>query len=98
MAADLQTVRDDNAVSVTVRRGATTLAAQTIRIAQAGMGAEQQVGNELEASILGMTILGATNLDIQPGDRFTAGNVLYEVTAVAANKRTAVRARARMVQ
>jgi hypothetical protein len=98
MTADLQAIRDDNAVSVAFRRGATTLSTQTIRIAQAGRQAANVAGNELEASILDMTILGATTLDIQPGDRFTTGSVLYEVTAVAANKRSGTRARARMVQ
>jgi hypothetical protein len=98
MIADLQAIRDDNAVSVALRRGATTLSTQTIRIAQAGRQAANVAGNELEASILDMTVLGATTLDIQPGDRFTSGSVLYEVTAVAANKRSGVRARARMVQ
>lgn len=98
IAAELTAIRDDNAVSVVIRRGASSLGAQSIRIAHAGKQAPNVAGGELEASIYEITVLGATTLDIQPGDRFTTGSVLYEVTAVAANKRSGVRARARMVQ
>lgn len=98
IAADLTAIRDDNAVSVVIRRGATSLGAQSIRIAHAGKQAPATVGGELEASIFEITVLGSTTLDIQPGDRFTTGSVLYEVTAVASNRRSGVRARARMVQ
>jgi hypothetical protein len=98
MAADLADVRADNAVSVVLRRGATTLTAQSVRIAQAGRQAATAATGEMEAASFEMTILGATTLDIQPMDRFTVAGVLYEVSAVAANERAGVRARARMVQ
>lgn len=98
MAADLDDVRADNAVSVVFRRGATSLAAQSVRIAQAGRQAATAATKEMEAASFEMTILGATTLDIQPADRFTVNGVLYEVSAVAANERAGVRARARMVQ
>lgn len=98
MAADLVDVRSDNAVSVVLRRGATSLTAQSIRIAQAGRQAAQQATGELEAALFEITILGGTTLDIQPGDRFTTGSVLYEVTAVAPNRLAGVRARAKMIQ
>ncbi len=98
MAADLADVRADNQVSITLRRGATSLAAQSVRIAQAGRQAARLATGEMEAALYEMTILGATTLDIQPDDRFTVNGALYEVSAVAANERAGVRARARMVQ
>lgn len=98
MAADLADVRADNQVSITLRRGATSLAAQNVRIAGAGRQAAQSAGSEMEAGIFEMTILGGTTLDIQPADRFTVNGVLYEVSALAANELAGVRARVRMVQ
>ena len=98
MAADLADVRADNAVSVTIRRGSTTVTAQSVRIAQAGRQAAPLASGEMEAALVEMTILGATTLDIQTGDRFTVAGVLYEVSVVAPNERAGVRARARMVQ
>lgn len=96
MQADLAAVRDDNAVSVVIRRGSTTLNAQSVRIAQMGPGSPN-VG-DVEASISTVTILGGTTLDIAVGDRFTVSGALYEVMAVAPNVRAAVRAWARLVQ
>ena len=98
LTAALAEVVADNATSIVIRRGATTLAAQSVRLAQAGRQAANQATGELEAATFEMTILGATTLNIQPEDRFTVGGMVYEVTAVAANKSAAVRARARMVQ
>lgn len=96
MAADLAAVRNDNAVSIVIRRGSTTLNAQSVRIAQKRPGSPN-VG-DVEASISTVTILGGTTLDIAVGDRFTTGGNLYEVTAVAPNVRVAVRAWAKLVQ
>ncbi|MGD9099822.1 MAG: hypothetical protein PVF45_05025, partial [Anaerolineae bacterium] len=52
MAADLMAVRDDNAVSMVIRRGDTTLDAQSVRLARTGSqgrenesrGAQQSTG------------------------------------------------------
>ena len=38
MAADLEDIRGDHSASIVIRRGATTLAAQTVRIARRGSG------------------------------------------------------------
>jgi hypothetical protein len=98
LATALAEVRNENATSITLRRGSTALAAQSVRIAQAGRQAARLATGELEAAVFEMTILGSTTLDIQAEDRFTVNGVLYEVTAVAGNERAGVRARARMVQ
>jgi len=98
MQDDLVAIRDDNVVSVVLRRGATMLAAQPIRIAQAGRQSAQLVMGELEARLLEVTILGSATLNIEPGDRFTVDGVLFEVTVVAPNRHAGIRARAKMVQ
>jgi hypothetical protein len=98
MAADLAEVRGDNQVSIVIRRGASTLAAQNVRIAGAGSGRSAQ-GSGTEAAVSSVVVLGATTLDIQPGDRFNDGaGVLYEVVAVRPNRRAAVTADAQAVQ
>lgn len=94
--ADLLAVRDDNAVSVAIRRGATTLPAQTIRIAQRG-GSRPAATNGAERVAGGVLILGDTDLDIQPGDRLNANGLLYEVIAVRPNRRAATAAEAAQV-
>jgi hypothetical protein len=98
MQADLTALRDDNVVSVALRRGSTTLAAQSMRIAQAGRQAARQATGELEAATTEMTLLGDAALDIEPGDRLTVDGMLLEVTTVAVNRLAGTRARARMVQ
>lgn len=97
MASDLAAVRADNAVSVVLRRGAATLAAQSVRLAKLGSGRDAQVGNEAEQSRQWVVVLGAISMDVQPGDRFTSGGVLYEVTAVRPNRRAATMAEAKAV-
>lgn len=97
MRSDLQDVVADNSVSITLRRGATTLAAQTVRIARTRVsnirnspGAQQSVGP--------VVVVGDTTLDIQVGDRFTVANVLYEVEFVRPNRRAMTAAEVKAVQ
>jgi LEA14-like dessication related protein len=98
-AADLLAIRNDNSVSITIRRGATTLAAQTVRIAGAGAASGQTVDpGGLQQAVGRVLVLGTTSLDIQAGDRFTASGNLYEVVLVQQNKRAAVVAEAKLVQ
>jgi hypothetical protein len=97
-AVDLAAVRDDNAQSIVIRRGAATLPAQTVRIAGKRAGREIQ-GTGTRASVGGVVVLGSTDFDVQPGDRFTdAQGVLYEVTFVRPNRRAAVVADAESIE
>lgn len=98
-AADLLAIRNDNSVSITIRRGGTTLAAQTVRIVGAGNASGGTVDpGGLQQAVGRVLVLGATNLNIQAGDRFTASGNLYEVAIVQQNKRAAVVAEAKLVQ
>lgn len=70
--------------SITVKRGATTLSAQTVRLetlaSQRAVVGEGGITHQCDALLLGYyghpTV---ANTDIQAGDRFRAGGVDYEV-------------------
>jgi hypothetical protein len=103
MASDLTTIRDDNPVSITIRRGSTTLAAQTVRIAQTGMMGRQTDSGPAQESRGGVVVMGASAssaapLDIAPNDRFNAGGLLYRVVLVRPNQRAATVAEAEVVE
>lgn len=99
MAADLIAVRSDNTVSITLRRGSSTLTAQDVRIAR--MGANTAIRKDaggVEQSEQRVVILGAVDMDIELGDRFTTGGDLYEVDFVRPNRRAAIIAEARVIE
>lgn len=97
MAADLVAVRGDNEVSVTIRRGSATLAAQAVRIARLGQRGSAAVGMNASEVQQGVVALGGLSFDVQVGDRFTVAGVLYEVTAVRPNRRAAIVAEAKAI-
>ncbi len=94
----LMEVRDDNVVSIVIRRGNTTLAAQGVRIARNTGRASVIAGGATQQVNQMVVILGSTTLDIRSEDRFTVGGVLYEVTAVRPNRRAATVAEGKVVQ
>ncbi|MCX6786833.1 MAG: hypothetical protein NTU85_03430, partial [Candidatus Kaiserbacteria bacterium] len=105
MAADLVEVRGDNAVSITLRRGATTVAAQSVRVARLGGpgGPAQGPQGTTQESRGSVVVLGGTTLDIQPGDRFTIARTgysdeVYVVVGVRPNRRAGVMAEAAVVE
>jgi hypothetical protein len=102
MQADLDAVRGDNTVSVTLRRGDATLEAQTVRIAGGGLSQRRtQSGAALEIREQ-VVLLGATILDVQIDDRFTltvgSSPVLYRVTWVRPERRAATMAKAEAIE
>lgn len=98
MAAELAAVRDDNAVSVSIKRGAAVLPAQTVRIARsASMGQQVDPGGVQQAAGR-VVVLGAVGLNIQPSDRFVVAGNVYEVVLVRPNRRAATVAEAKLVQ
>lgn len=96
MRADLLSVRDDNPVSITIRRGNTQLVAQTVRIARTAAGQRTDTGT-LEQHEGRVVVMGDTTLDIATGDKFNAGGSLYQVDFVRPNKSAAVVAEARLI-
>lgn len=95
----LLAVRNDNATVIILRRKNGQVPAQTVRIARRGQaGANQQDRGVLDATLQGVVVLGATDLDIEAGDRFNdAAGALYEVMAVRPNRITCTEAEARLV-
>lgn len=97
MASDLQAVRDDNAVSITIRRGNTTLAAQTVRIARRS-GYQRRDSAAATQATTSVVVLGTVALDIQVADRFTHQGLLYEVEFVRPNRRAVTVAEATAIE
>lgn len=97
MTIDTEQIRDDNAVSIAIRRAEATLVSQSVRITGNGSGSVNDNG-EASQAVGTVVVLGSATLDIQTGDRFTTGGQLYEVEFVRANRRGGVQAQARMVQ
>lgn len=97
MHDDLMAVRDDRSASIVIRRGDTTLGAQTVRIARLSSGGlrDTDVSEETRAKVV---VLGDTGLDIQIADRFTDQGVLYRVTFVRPNRRVAVMAECEAIE
>jgi hypothetical protein len=97
MQADLAAVRGDNQVSVVIRRGTTTLAAQQVRVARLGPGQKREDVDVREARGQ-VVLLGSTSFDVQLDDRFTLSGVLYRVSFVRPNRTVAVMAEAEQVE
>lgn len=99
MVADLAAVRADNPASITIRRGSTTLAAQTVRIARLGGGGRPLAGNGVQEARGQVIVTGSTSLDIQADDRFNDANgTLYRVTFVRPSRLVDTVAEAETVQ
>ena len=98
MAADLRQVRDDNAVSIEIRRGVVTLPPQTVRIARQGTTNRRTDAGAIEQSEQRVVVVGDTTLDIQKDDRFNDDSgELYTVDFVRPNRRAMVVAEARII-
>lgn len=97
MAGDFLAVRDDHAASVALRRGATTLDAQTVRVARLGGGGAETRGENSAERRGQILVSGAIDFDVQAGDRFNWGGQLYEIRFVRPNRRAAVMAEAILV-
>lgn len=98
--ADIERIIADNPTTITIRRGNTTLAAQTVRIERRGIGRGRwQVGQAQVEAQEGVVAMGTTTLDIQVDDRFTDGyGNLYRVRLVHPNRQVAIQAEAELVQ
>ena len=98
MQADMAAVIADGSETITVRRGGSTLAPQTVRIARRRGGGTVEGTLTAEARA-GVIVVGDTMFDVQPGDRFNdADGALYEVVLVRPNRRAMVVAEAELVE
>lgn len=81
IAADLATIRGDNPVSITLRRGGSPLAAQQVRIVGQGGQGRRERTDGAAASVARVAVLGALTMDVQPDDQFSYGGAIYTVVA-----------------
>ena len=84
---DLMAVRDERAESITLRRGDSTVSAQTVRIERTssfGMAVRSLNGEEYRATAI---VLGDIDLDIEVQDRFNDQNgIVFVVIFVNPNR------------
>jgi len=84
--ADLMAVRDERAEEITIRRGGSPLAAQTVRIEKTssyGMAVRSLNGEEYRATAI---VLGDIDLDILVQDKFNDANgIVFMVLFVNPN-------------
>lgn len=99
MAADLAELHAENPTEIVIRRGKTALPAQTVRIARMGQaqGRTEDSGG-LQASVGQVAVCGASELDIEPEDRFTVDKTVYRVILVRINHRAGKQAEAQIAQ
>jgi len=97
MQANLLEIIGDHSDSITLRRGETTIAAQSVRIERtSGTGRlkNSEFSKERQGSIV---VVGAITLDIKIDDRFTVSNQLFRVTFVRSNEQIGTQAEAELV-
>ena len=87
-----------NAVSLVLRRGAATLAAQSFRIERKGNQSGQRDSAGAEQAETAVVLLGAVTANIQAQDRFTLGGLLYEVMLVHPNRLASTQADAKVIE
>lgn len=97
MVLDASVIRDDNAGTVTLRRGTAALAAQTARVVLNTGGSWLDSGQAREARG-GVYVMGGTALDVAVDDRFNYGGRLYRVRFVHPNRRARTVAEADVVE
>jgi hypothetical protein len=94
MAKDLREIRAENEVSIAIRRGDTSLTAQVMRIEYAGARGFRLQSDAARQAAQAVFILGEPDMNIAVDDRFTYGNVLFQVAFVQPNRLAATIAEA----
>jgi hypothetical protein len=80
-------IRARNEVSLSIRRGSTTLSAQDMRIEMAGPRGARLQSDAARAATQAVFILGEHDMDIQPEDRLTYEGHLIRVVFIQLNRR-----------
>ena len=93
-ADDLRAIRAENEVSLALRRGSGTVAAQDMRIEYAGARAFQLQSAAARSARQALFILGEPDMDIQIDDRLTYNGSLLKITFVQPNRLAATIAEA----
>ena len=90
----MRKIRARNEVSIAIRRGDATLAAQLMRIEYAGSRGTRLQSDAARQAQQAVFILGEPDMDIKVDDRLTYGGVLFQVVFVQPNRLAATIAEA----
>ncbi len=82
----LRKIRARNEVSLQIRRGNTTLTAQSMRIEYAGSRGARLQSDAARSAEQAVFILGEPDMDIQPEDRLTHESHLVRVVFIQLNR------------
>jgi hypothetical protein len=82
----LRLIRARNEVSLSIRRGDTTLTAQPMRIEYAGSRGSRLQSDAARSAQGAVFILGEYDMDIAVEDRLTYGGVLFRVVFIQPNR------------
>lgn len=102
-SVDAALIISDATTSITVKRGASTLSAQTVRVEdQSGKGrtwTSAGVVYEIDALIIGYrNHPSIADTDLRPGDRFAVEGALYEIVGLVPGNPQSLQAYARTVR
>ena len=86
MAEDLRAIRAENEVSLAIRRGASSLTAQPMRIEYAGARGFRLQSDAARSAQQAVFILGEPDMDIAVEDRLTYTDILLKVVFVQPNR------------
>lgn len=86
IAADMRLIRAENEVSLTIRRGTSTIAAQAMRIEYAGTRGFRLQSDAARSAQQAVFILGEPDMDIVLDDRLTYTNILMRVVFIQPNR------------
>jgi len=99
MQANRAEIIGDNDASVVIRRGSTTLAAQTVRIARIKSAGGERSGQQAEESRGRVIVVGDLTFDVVVGDRMNDGSGnLYRVVLVRPTQVIGIVAEAEVVE
>lgn len=84
--------------SITIRRGSTTLAAQSVHLAVSTGYGQTQITSGAQEARGKVIVLGSTSFDVAVADRFNAGGILYRVTFVRPSNGGYIEAEAEAVE
>lgn len=98
IAADVQAIIAERPLVAAFRRGALTLAPQTVRVIAARGGATRR-GETTAAALWPLILLGPVDLDVEIGDRFNDYNgAVVEVKTIHGDRRAFTQAGADLAQ
>jgi hypothetical protein len=83
---DMRAIRADNEVSVALRRDATTLTAQLMRIEYAGVRGFRLQSDAARQANQAVFILGEPDMNVALDDRLTYGGILFKVIFIQPNR------------